>query len=185
MTVRVAGAADVEAVVETITLAFRDDPVWGFLERPDVLWRALVTAGLRYPWTFVDGTAAAVAVWLPPGGIELTDDEADDLAGRLGPDRPGVDRVFAAFDGAHPHEPHFYLSLLATHPAHRGQGRGVALLRENLTRTDAAGVPAYLESSNPVNDARYAAAGFRPRGRVVVSGGPAVTTMLRPVTRTE
>ena len=38
---------------------------------------------------------------------------------------------------------------------------------------------------NPVNDARYAAAGFRPRGRVVVSGGPAVTTMLRPVTRTE
>jgi predicted GNAT family acetyltransferase len=40
----------------------------------------------------------------------------------------------------------------------------MALLAENLRRIDEEGMPAYLESSNPANDARYERAGFRRTG---------------------
>jgi hypothetical protein len=54
------------------------------------------------------------------------------------------------------------------------------LLRANLAEWDAEGIPAYLESSNPANDQRYAAVGFRPRGTFAYpGGGPIVTTMWR------
>jgi hypothetical protein len=53
------------------------------------------------------------------------------------------------FETHHPHDrPHHYLSLLGTHPEHRGQGKGMALLAENLAQLDELGMPAYLESSN-------------------------------------
>ena len=68
------------------------------------------------------------------------------------------------FEAAHPHdEPHYYLSFVATHDDHRGQGIGEQLLAENLERIDAEHCPAYLESSNPKNLARYGRLGFVPR----------------------
>jgi predicted GNAT family acetyltransferase len=75
-----------------------------------------------------------------------------------------------------------YLSLLATHPDHRGRGIGQALLAETLARFDEQGIPSYLESTNPANDHRYRRAGFRPVGgfRSVVDG-VVVTTMWRDV----
>jgi GNAT superfamily N-acetyltransferase len=85
------------------------------------------------------------------------------------------------FAANHPHdEPHAYLSLLATHPDHRGQGIGQRLLAEDLSRWDAARVPAYLESTNPGNDHRYERAGFRRIGgfRAVVDDTP-ISTMWR------
>ncbi len=82
--------------------------------------------------------------------------------------------------GARPSEPHFYLTLLATHGDHRGRGLGMGLLRENLARLDDLGVPAYLESSNPANDKRYAGVGFIPRDTIILATGHPVTTMWRP-----
>lgn len=41
-------------------------------------------------------------------------------------------------------------------------------------------MPAYLESSNPANDHRYASVGFHPIGNFSYPGnGPVVTTMWR------
>ena len=77
-------------------------------------------------------------------------------------------------------EPHFYLGLLGTHDAHRGQGRGMCLLAENLTAVDAHGAAAYLESSNPANDARYGRLGFSPHGKITAATGHVMTTMWRP-----
>ena len=69
---------------------------------------------------------------------------------------------------------------LADHPRRRGHGIGIWLLRANLAGWDAEGIPAYLESSNPANDQRYAAVSFRPRGTFAYpGGGPIVTTMWR------
>jgi len=81
-------------------------------------------------------------------------------------------------------EPHWYLGVLATHTAHRRHGTGMAVLAENLRMVDEAGLPAYLESSNPVNDVRYRAVGFEPIGGfdlpdTVDGPGPHVTTMWR------
>jgi len=81
-------------------------------------------------------------------------------------------------------EPHWYLGVLATHTAHRGHGIGMDLLRENLRMVDETGLPAYLESSNPVNDDRYRDVGFEPIGGfdlpdTEAGPGPHVTTMWR------
>jgi len=91
--------------------------------------------------------------------------------------------LYERFEANHPqHEEHAYLSLLATHPDHRGRGIGQRLLGENLEIWDRAGVPCYLESTNPANDHRYERAGFRRLGgfTAVLDGAP-VTTMWRPV----
>ena len=66
----------------------------------------------------------------------------------------------------HPKEPHYYLSLWATHPDHTGRGVGTALIRDDLERLDAEEMPAYLESTNPANLPRYEALGFDRRGEL-------------------
>jgi len=189
---RVAGPADVDPIVATLTSAFFDDPLWGpaFPDRQQraaqaaQLWRLFASSAQRYPWSLVTPNVEAVALWIPPGGHELTEaDEAGlesflvDLVGTEA--AGGILALFEQFEAARPDEPHFYLSLLGTHSHHRGRGLGMALLRASLDRIDALGVPAYLESSNPANDARYAGVGFAPIGSFQAAGGQIVTTMWR------
>ena len=56
----------------------------------------------------------------------------------------------------------------------------MALLDRCLELVDREGSPAYLESTNPANDGRYASRGFEPYGSVELAGGQRVTTMWRP-----
>lgn len=90
------------------------------------------------------------------------------------------------FETSHPKEPpHYYLTLLGTHPNHRGRGLGMGLLAENLARIDAEGVPTYLESTNPDNNPRYGRLGFRKVGAFATPDGTrTVTRMWRDVRRT-
>jgi len=63
---------------------------------------------------------------------------------------------------------------------HRGNGLGMALLAESLALIDAEGMPAYLGSSNPANDARYEGVGFRKVGAFTTpDGAHTVATMWR------
>lgn len=192
-TARLAGPADIDRIVEILTLAFFHDPLWG-PAFPDVdrraeqaagLWRFYVTCVQRYPNTYLTAGGEATAVWIPPGGVELTHDEEADLerlllasTGRETTD--GILEIMGQFDAARPRESHYYLGLLGTHDAHRGQGHGLRLLAENLAEVDEQGLPAYLESSNPLNDARYARFGFAPHGTITAASGHVVTTMWRP-----
>jgi GNAT superfamily N-acetyltransferase len=191
-TARVAGAADVDRIVEILTGAFFHDPLWG-PAFPDLerragqaagLWRFYVTCVQRYPYTFLTAGGEATAVWIPPGGVELTHDEEAGLerlllatTGRETTD--GILEIMGQFDAARPREPHYYLGLLGTHDEHRGQGHGMRLLAENLAAVDAEGMASYLESSNPANDARYGRLGFAPYGKIIASTGHVVTTMWR------
>jgi GNAT superfamily N-acetyltransferase len=191
---RVATEADLDAVAETLTLAFRADPVWGRYSFPDPeaqleqsrhFWAALAGAAMRFPWTLVTQECEAVAVWIPPNEPEMTDEQAAALEAltveMLGTDQAAdVLDAFAALDAQHPHdEPHYYLSLLATHDDHRGNGLGMALLADCLKRIDGEHMPAYLESTNPANDARYRRHGFEPHGSVTLPNGHVITTMWR------
>ena len=79
----------------------------------------------------------------------------------IGPHADEVLELLERFDAHHPRdEPHYYLSLLGTHPDHRGNGRGMGLLAANLATIDDLAMPAYLESSNRANDHRYERLGF-------------------------
>ena len=195
LNVRPAGPADTAAVVATLTGAFHDDPTWSWAFsdptlRPhqyDAFWGAMVAGALRYPWVLMTGGAEAVAVWIPPGGTELAPEDEPRLVALienlLGDRAADVLELMDRFDAAHPHdEPHYYLSLFATRPESRGRGIGMALLRDDLVAYDAEGVPTYLESSNPANDARYASVGYRAVGEFShPTTGAVVTTMWRPV----
>jgi GNAT superfamily N-acetyltransferase len=191
---RLAAPSDRDLVVEVITLAFADDPLWSrALARPgggtDLerrYWGILVDGALRHRSTWLADDGAAVAVWIPPGGTELTDQQEHEIVelvtGELGSGADDCLTLLGRFDAAHPHDrPHHYLSLLGTHPDHRGRGIGMALLGHNLALVDLESSPAYLESSNPANDVRYGSVGFEPIGAFSFPGdGPVVTTMWRP-----
>jgi ribosomal protein S18 acetylase RimI-like enzyme len=185
--------ADLDAVTETISLAFHEDPTWSWAfpdasrrqEQYAVFWRLLIAGAMRYPWVLLTERCEAAAVWIPPGGTEIpAEDEkrveplVQDL---VGPRAGEVLELLERFDGAHPrHEPHYYLSLLGTHPAHAGRGLGMGLLAESLRRIDAEGMPAYLESSNPANNHRYKRYGFAKIGEFYPPGSEIpVTTMWR------
>jgi ribosomal protein S18 acetylase RimI-like enzyme len=195
---RAATHEDIDRVVECLTLAFRDDPVWGVaLARPDgstshhrAFWRSYVEGAFRYSSVFTTDDVSAVSVWIPPGGTELSDHQEADVVrlveASLEP--AGAQAMFELWDrfaANHPHaEPHAYLSLLATHPDHRGQGIGQQLLAERLTSLDVDGVPAFLESTNPANDHRYERAGFeRIGGFTSVLDDAPISTMWRPSAR--
>ncbi|MFF2040997.1 GNAT family N-acetyltransferase [Kitasatospora sp. NPDC058170] len=193
VSVRTATPADVDAIVDTLTTAFFEDPLWGpafpDVERRAVqaaaMWRYYAASALRYPWTLVTPDVGAVSVWIPPGGTELTAEEGDGLGEFLtriaGPEAAGaIVAIGDQLEAAHPGVPCFYLTLLATHGDHRGRGLGMGLLAEGLARIDALGAPAYLESSNPANIRRYESVGFTPRDEIAIAGGRTVTTMWRP-----
>jgi len=176
-------------VVDAIAGAFHDDPTWSWAF-PDPMmrkrwWRFCIENALRYPSTFKTSGFEAVSVWIPAAGTEFSPEDEERipsiLADLVGERANLVAELLDRFGAAHPRdEPHFYLSLLGTHEAHRGRGLGMALLEENLARIDVDRMPAYLESSNPANDHRYEAVGFEPVVTFQAPGdGPSVTGMWR------
>jgi GNAT superfamily N-acetyltransferase len=190
---RRAAAADAGRITTIIALAFADDPVWKpALARPgggtahhEAMWRPFVDGALRYPATWLTTGGEAVAIWIPPDGTGMTPQQEERAAGlaaeHLGPAAGVYFELLDRIHAAHPRgEPHYFLTLLGTHPGHRGHGFGMRLLAQNLELIDAEHRPAYLESSNPVNDRRYASVGFEPIGEVrCPPDGAVLTTMWR------
>jgi GNAT superfamily N-acetyltransferase len=190
---RIATDADLDGLTATLTAAFQNDPLWGRWAFPDaeddlaVWWRFYIGSALRYPCVLVRGDYVAASVWIPPDGTELTEEEEERLVPLLhqlvGPRAPDVLELLERFEASHPKErPHYYLSLLGTHPDYRGRGLGMGLLGENLASIDAEGVPTYLESTNPHNTPRYERLGFRQVGEFTTPDGKrTVATMWRDV----
>ncbi|MBT2527911.1 GNAT family N-acetyltransferase [Streptomyces sp. ISL-99] len=190
---RVATHADTDAIVSTMTTAFFHDPLWGpafpdeqqRAEQAAAMWRLYVTSALRYPWTLVTPGLEAAAVWIPPGGTELTPEEESGLEDLLAQSAgtevaKAILAIYDQLEAAHPGEPCYYLTLLGVHDDHRGKGLGMGLLAESLARIDALGAPSYLESSNPANIARYESVGFISRDEITTATGHTVTTTWRP-----
>jgi GNAT superfamily N-acetyltransferase len=173
---QVATEADATTVVTTLAAAFAADPLWSWAfpdpdKRADQLatWLGFfVESALPNGWVWISGSGEATSVWTPPGKAELNAEAAAKiepfLAAELGAHAEAVLQVLMRFEALSPDDQGFYyLSFLGTHPEHRGHGIGMSLLEANLTHVDADGMPAYLESSNPANNARYERLGFKPR----------------------
>jgi GNAT superfamily N-acetyltransferase len=193
ISLRAATAADAGAIAATLSGAFEADPLWSWAfpdaeKRPtqyEAFFGLFVESAIPNDWVWTLGPAAAVAVWTLPGKSELSDEAEAKiepfLTIELGAHAEPVLQVMEQFESARPEgQDFYYLSLLGTHPDHRGRGFGMQLLAANLAQIDAEGMPAYLESSNPANNARYERLGFEPRTEFSTPDGQrTVTTMWR------
>lgn len=186
---RVATTVDAPTVTRILVDAFHDDPMWGAWAFPDprarlrhreTVFRLLVEGALRYPWVWLAADDAATALWIPPGGNELSpaqEQQIDSvLRESLGTRASVVLHAFEMFAEARPSEPHYYLTLLGTDPAYGGRGIGRRLLSANLRQVDAEGAAAYLEAADELVPL-YERHGFRVLSRFDLNDGPTVNCM--------
>jgi GNAT superfamily N-acetyltransferase len=190
---RQATAADVPAVIPTITEAFHADPTWSWAfpdpeQRPSQYrswWALFVEGALPHGWVWMTPNCESASVWIPPGCAEMPEQLEEKVPGLLerllGSHAASVLEALDRFDAAHPHtEPHDYRSLVGTRPRYRGRGIGMQLLADVLARIDAERMPAYLEASNAVNVPLYERLGFERFGEFPLpADGPTVVTMWR------
>jgi GNAT superfamily N-acetyltransferase len=195
MTPAIRPVTELEAdyVTDLFAGAFYEDPTWAWAfpdaekrrEQHRLWWGIFMSSALPYGWVWMTDDGGAAALWIPPGMPELSEqDEArvePMLRELIGAHADDVLVLLDRFEANHPRDtPHYYLSLLGTHPDHRGQGKGMGLLAANLAQLDEAGFPAYLESSNRANDHRYERLGFVQVGEFAAPGGePTLACMWR------
>ena len=169
---------------------------YGFIRDPIARWVwPTADAYKRYMPAFVEafsgralehGTAdltscgGAAACWLPPG-VSPDEDAVMAVLEQSVPESRSaeMDDFFLQMASFHPTEPCWYLPQIAADPACQGQGLGSALLAHRLRLIDAAGAPAYLESSNPGNIALYRRHGFEIIGTIQSGSSPSMYPMLR------
>lgn len=177
-----------ERVYGALTLAFAADPAsrWLFTEADSFLRnfpkfaRALAGPALQNGTGLAMENYAAVALWLAPGDgpdeqtlgelIEtaVAREKQDDMAA-----------IVEEMGRYHPEAPHWYLPFIGVEPSRQGQSLGSALLGTSLSRCDADGLPAYLESTNPRNQSLYERHGFQAIGEIKIGSCPPIVPMLR------
>jgi GNAT superfamily N-acetyltransferase len=171
-TIRPLRADDVGPLAAAEARAFFDDPlqVWALPDastRLDVLQRlfemTIRLISLPLGESYTDDSRSVAALWAPPGKWFVRPEDGSELEsmGAIVGDRiPWMRRCWEVLFTTHPEEPHFYLSGLGTDPPVQGQGYGSAALAPVLARCDAAGIPAYLESTKERNVRFYEHHGF-------------------------
>ena len=131
-----------------------------------------------------DGPVGAATLWDPPGQRKASRLEelrmAPMMLWSLRSRVPASVALQELMEKHHPEEPHWYLMLIGSDPSVRGAGYGQALMISRLDRCDAEGVPAYLENSNPKNEAYYLRFGFEVVGEIrLPDDGPTMWPMWR------
>jgi GNAT superfamily N-acetyltransferase len=181
-------AAD-DRVIETLTKAFHDDPLYRWLFDD----QATLDQALRDNFTLVIRTAngwldttpdgAAASLWTAPGRplLDHPSQLLDVLARWASPERLDAAGRAMADCGRHQPAEAAVLHLIGVRPDTAGAGVGSRLIRRRLVELDQDGSVAYLESSNPRNHSFYVRHGFEPVAGVQLGAdGPRVTCMIRP-----
>lgn len=171
--VRKAEPAQAAALARTLSHAFNDDPLVGWLVPDDSRRLAAMARGfelylrriwLRHEETYAIGGSAGVCVWEPPGAWKLGLREQLSLLPAMlriyGRALPRLLGAVNAVEKGHPTAPHYYLAFVGVAPESQGQGMGSILMHPVLQRCDAERVPAYLEASAPRNRDLYLRHGF-------------------------
>lgn len=180
---------DREHVIQTVTLGFSSDPIarwiWSdaktYLETMPRFVNAFAGRGFDHSTVYKTGCGHAVAMWLPPGIEPNSDTIGEIMDETVGPERmEEIGAFFGQMENFHPQEECWYLPMIAADPSQTGRGLGAALMKHALQICDEAGLPAYLESSNPRNISLYERHGFEVMGTIETESSPIMTPMLRP-----
>ena len=189
---RPALGADGAALAATMARAFLDDPFVSHLvpgrdarsRKLPGLFGVLFKLGSGYGACDVTDKTEAAALWRPPGAWHipfwhyLTNGPL--LLGIFGTNTLRALGAMDMLERRHPREPHWYLQAIGTDPARQGKGYGGVVIRRQLAAADAAGMPAYLESSKEANIPIYASFGFEVTGEIKLPDGPTLWPMWRP-----
>jgi ribosomal protein S18 acetylase RimI-like enzyme len=186
---------DTTALARLFAAAFGSDPVMDWIARPGpkragglerfFFW-VLKTRAIPFGEVWMAGDGGCAAAWLPPDVPASPGGFVEQL--QLLPmflrlcGFPRLSRGSAmgdAMERNHPKDRHFYLSFIAVAPRLQGMGLGSAILEATLARADAAGLPAYLENSNPKNTRLYERHGFVVRKSISPTGAPPLLAMWR------
>jgi ribosomal protein S18 acetylase RimI-like enzyme len=194
-TLRRATREDSTLLGEILADAFAEDPVFAWLIDPNLKHRdqrmrtfftSMARTYLRQKKPcYVAGDGSAAAMWAAPGKwafpISEMAIEAAPQTAAFGRRLQRALRTQLQVESHHPKDPkHWYLGYLGARQANQGQGLGSGLLREVLTKANADGTPAYLESSNIRNVPLYERHGFKVSGEIRALGkGPTIYLMWR------
>jgi ribosomal protein S18 acetylase RimI-like enzyme len=175
--VRTATPADRDAVVATVVAAFVADPAFRYFFPDPATYETQAAAFAGYlfdkrvrhdtVWVVADG--AAVSMWNPPSAAEHAQPPPLDVPAGT---QARIDTYEAAAHTVLPvlsEDPHWYLGVLATHPAQAGQRWGRLVMAAGLERAAADGLPAYLETTSASNVALYERSGWTVTATVPVA----------------
>ena len=191
-TIRRAVSSERGALSETLARAFWDDPVWGWLfpdeatrpRRSSQVFHAYLRDALNVGEVYTTPDLSGAALWKPPGKWKLSNAaivrSLPSLLRAFGTRLPASLEIERKVESQHPHDPHWYLSVIGTDPVAQGKGIGAALIRQITDRCDADGLPAYLESSKEANVPYYERFGFKVTGDTRLGDdGPTIWFMWR------
>lgn len=190
--VREATETDIPRAVTTLGRAFAHYP-WTrhtvsadrHIERLEGFNRLLLERiGIRFGRVWIADDGDAVAVWTTPDTAEAGDvftELAPRLAELAGERLPQQQAAEAAMAPHRPTEPVWFLGTVGVDPARQGSGLGRAVLTPGIEAAAAAGVPAFLETSDQNNVQLYKRLGFDVTAEVdIPDGGPRTWAMTRP-----
>lgn len=187
---RPADPADLPIALRTLTRAFADYAFTRHViaqenheERIARFQELFLTRiGMPYGRVWVADGGRAVSVWTTPEqdptpGFAEIGPLLGELAGERAPHFEAAER---ALDPYRPQEPAWFLGTVGVDPESQGKGLGARVVRAGLDAADAAGQPAFLETSTERNVAFYERLGFAVTGVVdLPDGGPRTWAMLR------
>ncbi|GAA0980363.1 hypothetical protein GCM10009551_021800 [Nocardiopsis tropica] len=191
--VREAAVGDVERAADTLAAAFADYPFTRHtISADDHAARLrefqrlfLAEIGLPHGRVLVSEGLDAVAVWTTPdsGGAEAVMERLLPTFVELAGDRAAAYAAAEEEMGRHrPAEPVWFLGTVGVHPGSQGRGLGRSVVAAGLREADAAGVPAFLETSAYGNVGLYESLGFAVTAEYdLPDGGPRTWSMARPV----
>jgi ribosomal protein S18 acetylase RimI-like enzyme len=192
---RRAKETDVSSLARLFSAAFANDPIFDWIARRGpkraeglerfFFWLLQVRA-IPFGEVWMADDAVVAAAWLPPDVPATAGGLMDQV--RLLPmfmRLCGLPRLLRgsamadAMEKHHPSERHYYLAFIAVAPRLQGMGLGSAMLAATLDRADEAGLPAYLENSNPRNAPLYERHGFVRQKNIAPAGAPPLFAMWR------
>lgn len=182
-------------IYESLALAFEDDPVTRFIfpqaagriERLERFYALTVPTLTNHGRLLTNAGLHGGAVWQGPKPSRPGPLQQFWLLARLiamlGRQTVAGARLAQTLERTHLREPHWYLGILGTAPAHQGQGLGSALMQPVLDECDEHGILSYLESSKVENIPFYERHGFSVIEEVEIPGGPKIWPMRREAQR--
>lgn len=172
------GAFGVDQIAETLASAFSHDPLMMFLLgdevkeeheerlRPMFYWcvREIVSKPNDKAFLYASHDKLSAALWVRHDAIEPNFfSKWSGMVSFFSCFRrrlPAAIQSFTVFEKQRPLGAYMYLWIIGTHQDCQSKGRGSSVMVDVLKICDSEGLPAYLESSNPLNRNFYKKFGF-------------------------